>query len=142
FEAILVTAKGNEKWVRGVGYPIIRKDEVQELRGLFIDISEQKAIQQAQNISNEQLEHLFNNIADLVCLHAPDGTYLKVSPSAEKITGYTQEGLVGKYPYDFFHPEDAERILDESHLQILNQQPDRASVEYRFKLKNGSYRWF
>ncbi len=37
-EAKLVTAKGNEKWVRAIGIPIQENGEIKELRGLFADI--------------------------------------------------------------------------------------------------------
>ncbi len=50
-EAKLITAKGNEIWVRAIGKPYYVNNELTELRGLFMDITELKSL----NIELEQL---------------------------------------------------------------------------------------
>lgn len=37
-EAKIVTTTGKEKWVRAIGFPVIKNGEVSELRGMFADI--------------------------------------------------------------------------------------------------------
>jgi len=46
-EAILVTAKGNEVWVRALGYPVFEKGELTELRGTFTNIDTRKRNEQS-----------------------------------------------------------------------------------------------
>lgn len=52
-EAVLVTAKGQEKWVHSIGYPIFRNDVLVELRGTFTDIDSRKQNEQ-MIIENEE----------------------------------------------------------------------------------------
>ena len=83
---------------------------------------------------------LSQNIKDLVCIHHLDGKYLYVSPSIEELTGFKPEELLGKTPYDFFHPEDIE-IINNSHQAILNKDLTSHYLTYRFRKKCGEYVW-
>lgn len=141
FEAVLVTATGKEKWVRAFGYPVVKLGQVVELRGLFIDIDERKREEREKALAIEQIETLFHNIGDFVCLHDPDGTYRKVSPSSLEITGYSADELVGKDPYDFFHPEDRKVVLELGHLPISRGEEKKTELEFRYRHKEGHYIW-
>ena len=103
-------------------------------------------------IKREQLEEenrrqteLFKLIsekaADMVCLHEPDGTYEFVSPSVENILGYKPAELVGKSPYELFHPKDLERIEEESHRKVKEGE-QVTNFQYRIRKKDGTYIWF
>lgn len=106
---------------------------------------------QEQITAREQAEHalresearfrlLAENATDLICRHAPDGRYLYVSPSARKLLGYEPEELVDRSPYEFFHPDDVERI-EALHNQVMTW-PEAGRIEYRFRRKDNSYLWF
>ena len=90
--------------------------------------------------SEEKLRLITENSSDLVCLHAPSGEYLWVSPSVLRILGYTPKEMVGKNPYTFFHPDDILRIQEAGHKPSLRGVAD-ARVTYRMKRKDGSYVW-
>jgi PAS domain S-box-containing protein len=77
---------------------------------------------------------------DLIALHDPDGRFVYVSPAAQAILGYRPEELVGADPYDFYHPDDVERIQREAHRQALAGRP-AATVRYRFRRKDRRYAW-
>jgi len=81
------------------------------------------------------------NSAEMICIHELDGTYTFISPSVKNLLGYSPRELIGQNPYRLFHPDDLERISEESHKSALkgNSYP---SVEYRIKKKNGTYIWF
>ena len=51
----MVTAKGNEKWVRTVGLPISRDGHVVEVRGTFQDITERKQAEQLLAVQSQVL---------------------------------------------------------------------------------------
>ncbi len=76
---------------------------------------------------------------DLLCLHAPDGTYLYVSAASAQVGGYQPEEIVGTNPYEYFHPDDLSQI-QASHSQSLTGERVR-SVIYRLRRKDGSYVW-
>ena len=76
---------------------------------------------------------------DFISVHSASGTYVFVSPACRRMFGYKPDDIVGKSAYEFFHPEDLE-LIAANHATNL----DRSSappITYRFKCKNGSYRW-
>ncbi|XFA72092.1 EAL domain-containing protein [Thermosynechococcaceae cyanobacterium Okahandja] len=85
-------------------------------------------------------ELLANYTDDLICIHEPNGCYLYVTPSSERLLGYRPDELVGKSPYTLFHPDDAERIRSGVHALALQGTTDLVET-YRMRKKNGSYIW-
>lgn len=76
-----------------------------------------------------------------ICLHQANGVFIQLSPSCKRITGYNPEELIGKNPYDFFHPDDKETIETDSHLPLLELKESTTTIEYRFRKKEGQYLW-
>ncbi|MEY3870118.1 MAG: EAL domain-containing protein [Microcoleaceae cyanobacterium] len=125
-------------------------------------------VQQALGESEERYRLLAENINDLVCLHQPDGRYLYVSPSCEALLGYHYQELMGQDPYTFLHPDDRDRVTQETLTIALKSKPvgnpyafshtnhDRVTEEiaqeeltekplpitYRMRHKSGNYIWF
>ncbi|MBO6586051.1 MAG: PAS domain S-box protein [Gracilimonas sp.] len=102
---------------------------------------QKQAYQDELKQSRDRFRLISHNSADLVCLHKPDGSYEYLSPSAEKILGYSPEELIGKSPYELFHPEDLKRIQEESHEKALKGEHIH-HIHYRIKRKDGEYIWF
>lgn len=92
-------------------------------------------------LPDSEILHLLTAISrELVCLHEPDGTYIYVSPNSEKIIGYKADELVGKNPYDYFHPDEKRLIQERSHQPLLRGD-ENIHTTFRFLHKNGSYIW-
>lgn len=70
--------------------------------------------------------------------HNPDGLYNDVSKTCENLIGYTPKELIGTSPYDYFLPEDFQKIL-KSHAKVTIR-PEIDRVEYRIKMKDGNYK--
>lgn len=77
---------------------------------------------------------------NLICLHEANGTYLHVGESSKNVTGFETEELIGKNPYDYFHPDDHERIQHCAHFPVLEGK-ESIQIEFRFRHKNGNYIW-
>lgn len=77
---------------------------------------------------------------DMMSHHAPDGSYLYVSPACRQLLGYEPEEMVGTDPYSYIHPEDIKNVRT-SHDTILTQ-PTIYTVEYRIRRKDGTYIWY
>ena len=86
-------------------------------------------------------KRLAENMSDLVALHSPDGRYLWVSPSAERILGYSPEELVGTDPYDLCHPDDVESIWSKTHQPVVKKNGN-ILIRYRIRRADGEYIWF
>lgn len=75
--------------------------------------------------------------SDVVALHALDGSYLYISPSAEWMLGHSAESMVGSTPLDRVHEDDAPRL--ERALTILVAGMPCPPVTYR--MRHGDQRW-
>jgi len=86
--------------------------------------------------SRGQYQLVVENTEDLVNLLDMEGQYVYVSPSHQKILGYTSEELMEKSLLEFVHPEDVKQIEKEFN-KITNGKTARAV--YRFRHKKGQY---
>ncbi|MCC7209933.1 MAG: PAS domain S-box protein [Anaerolineae bacterium] len=85
-----------------------------------------------------------DNITDLIARHAPDGSYLYVSPSVSRLLGYTPEQVIGRTPFDLCHPDHESRLREAfSALQdSAAGGPDMRTFSYLIRRADGSYTWF
>lgn len=121
----------------------------------LIDITERKKIENENRLLAEENNRnkivqlnearnmyrlLADNMVDLVCLHNLDTSFTYVSPSIQKLLGYTPEELIGKFPQEFVHPEDLEKLNNNIHGFITKEED--VAVQIRFKNNEGNYFWF
>lgn len=106
--------------------------------GSITDINETVNFKTQLEISEQKYRFIADNTSDFIMQHQNDGIITYVSNAAEKITGYSISELINKDPYDFFHPEDIERVKKQ-HLNILENKHE--IITFRFKKKNGTYIW-
>jgi PAS domain S-box-containing protein len=92
--------------------------------------------------ANKQTEEAFNNLI----LHSPIGIYIiqdrvfkLVNPGFLKITGYSEEDLLGKDIFFLVSPEYREPVRKNAVQLLKGERP--APYEYQFIAKNGETRW-
>jgi PAS domain S-box-containing protein len=90
-EAIIITPKGNEKWIRAIGNAEMRDGKCVRLYGSFQDINDRK-------VAEIRLENLSNNIPGVIFQYhlKPDGSDLMafVSKRSTEIFGYSPEECI------------------------------------------------
>ena len=71
----------------------------------------------------------------------PDGKYIYVSPSCERITGYTQQEFIGKADLleDIILPEDRHIWQEHQKNSLIGHIP--GEVQFRIMRKDGAVRW-
>lgn len=67
-ETILITAKGNERWVRSIGNATFVNGKCVRIFGAFQDITQQKIAQQELVNSETKLRAFFNSTTDAICV--------------------------------------------------------------------------
>ncbi len=120
-ELEMITARGNHKWVRTMGLPILEKDKVVKVQGIFQDITERKRIEQALQAAHAELEVKVqerttalseaNALLQALMDHMPEQIYFKDTQSRFIRNSRSQASLlglndpaeaVGKTDFDFF----------------------------------------
>jgi PAS domain S-box-containing protein len=111
------------------------------MTGTHLDITERKKMEEQLRKSQEQYRIIAENTVDLIALHTTEGNYTYISPSVEMLLGYTPQEMLGKNPYQFFHPDDQERIREESHDLAIRGETN-LTIAFRMRRSDGTYRWF
>jgi PAS domain S-box-containing protein len=90
--------------------------------------------------SEEHFRALFQYASDLVSIVDADGVMRYASPSHEAVLGYPPDQLIGNNMMAFLHPDDLPHV-QEVLSQVLREPELKASVRFRFRHRNGSWRW-
>ncbi len=93
----------------------------------------------ARGDSEKRFSALIENSTDGVALLGVDGTVLYVSPSTERIFGYTDVEMVGIPGDTFIHPDDRESMTTK-FAKLLEKPEEDVRAQYRFRHKDGSWR--
>lgn len=136
------SSDGEYHWFRDFGQISERSEDGKPLSitGIAVDITHRKKALLDLQESEKKYRLLAENTHDLVCLHKPTGEYDYVSPSSQHLLGYAPQELIGKTPYEFFHPDDIERIQTESHDAAIEGKVTKG-IAYRFRKNDGRYVW-
>lgn len=94
-----------------------------------------------QRRSDQRFRALVHDSADLICLIDPEAhQVLMVSPSMQRILGFTEDQFVGRSILDFARPEDADDIRTLLANCVSGAQSVRTDV--RLRHVDGHYHWF
>ncbi len=115
--------------------PIIHENKPVGLRGIVIDITERKQMEEKLQESEERYRDLFDNANDLIQSVTPDGHFLYVNRAWRETLGYTQEEIGGLSLFDIIHPESQAHCTEVFQHVISRGTVDR--VEASFITKDG-----
>jgi PAS domain S-box-containing protein len=107
--------------------------------GSIRDVTERRAVEEALRESEQRFRALAEETTDVVTRHAPDGTYLYVSPSATDVLGYAPNDLVGTAFQPLIHPDDLERV--KANIAAARREGKKVQFEYRIRHTDGHYLW-
>jgi PAS domain S-box-containing protein len=107
--------------------------QAKEVMGISRDITQRRRME-------EELQHIFNLIPDMLCTASIDGYFKQLNPSWEKTLGFPLDELLSKSFAEFIHPDDLGPTLKEVEKQITGQST--INFNNRYLCKNGTYKWF
>jgi len=114
------------------------KDAIDDLQ---LELFERQQAEEALRKSEERFRTLAEFTYDWEYWLSPEGYYNYISPSVERITGYSREqflqepGLLERIT----HPDDRERV--NQHVLAEPASEESHTVEFRIITKNGEDRW-
>lgn len=94
-----------------------------ELVVSFTDITDRKKAEDGVGESQERFRTLIESTSDWIWEVDARGAYTYASRKVEDLLGYTPEEVMGKTPFDFMPPEEANRVGDEFAGIVGAQRP-------------------
>ncbi len=127
--------------------------ELAELRKRIRDLeAEPERLTPADTLSRqwERYRLISKNTGDLIAVTTFEinPVYTYISPSHEKVIGYTPEELIGRPGFDFIHPEDKKRFLpllkkylDLKMKKLLTGKAHEFSEQIEYRVLDKTGRW-
>lgn len=108
------------------------------LSGLLMSFEQHRLkIKKELEVSEKQYRDLFENLIDLGFRTDREGKVIIITPSCERMLGYSTEELLGKSINDFCKESNP----DEPLLSIVCKSENISNYETKFKTKTGSHVW-
>src|SRR5579864_2873685 len=106
------------------------------------DITHAKATQQALREANENYRALIHNIPDVIWMLNSNDEVKFLSPTAEKIFGYSVAECYSRgvaLLFDSIHPDEAQQV--KRMFQLFFEEGTPFDMEFRIRRKDGEWRW-
>jgi len=85
-------------------------------------------------------DRYFDLSLDLLCIAHFGGYFRRLNPAWERVLGFSREELQAKQMFEFVHPDDRERTLEQNRKVRAGEMA--LEFENRYVCKDGTYRWF
>lgn len=133
----LKTAKNNLKWVRIVGYPVIKDGVTVKIIGALQDITDKNNLIKSLELKEKLISTTFEHAPNGMALINLKGEIISLNKSFCGFLGYTKEELIGFKVNTLSHPEDI-NIIPNNIEALINGTLDKFKCEKRYFRKDGS----
>jgi diguanylate cyclase (GGDEF)-like protein/PAS domain S-box-containing protein len=106
------------------------------VQGIARDISDRRQAELILRQSEERFRSLVQNISDVITVVGADSRILYISPSIERLLGYTPAELQGRIGFELVHPGDL-TVAQNRLAEALSG--DGQISEFRLRHKDGSW---
>lgn len=108
---------------------------------VFRDVTREYSLRNHLIETTRELELFFDVTADLLAVGDGDGKILRMNQAWSRLLGYPAESMVGKYFFDYLHPDDREATM--AAMGMFSSAPDSDTDIWghtnRFRKSDGSY---
>jgi diguanylate cyclase (GGDEF)-like protein/PAS domain S-box-containing protein len=108
---------------------------------IFRDITSRKELESQLSQSEERFRTLADYTSDWVYWVDPEGSYIYISPSVERITGYPAQAFYQEPSliFEITHPDDRSIMFDIFQTSLISSQP--LTAEFRIRTASQEERW-
>lgn len=133
----IVKPDGSVLWLQMQATPMKHNGVMLGFVGTGVDVTPYRQAMTMIRDSEARYRTLADHAYDMLWRVDSEANFTYVSPSITKLMGYTPEEMVGTNAFDYFHPEDIERVR-EKHTALTLDEPEFHDV-HRYRRKNGTY---
>lgn len=136
FSCEIITKKGNKRhlYIRG------KMVDATSGFGIAQDITVQKKAEQELQQREQQFRLLAEHSEDIITVNLLDGIFAYVSPSLQKILGYSPEEVQGRSALEYIHPDDVHKFLQQEGGPAIADL-ENLTLRYRMRTKSDDYIW-
>lgn len=134
-----ITKHGKTLWVRASTVPVMKEGRLESIRGVAIDITEQKLAMESLKASEERFRTLTETASSAIIIY--QGDYLRyANRAAERLLGYSREELLSKKFWEIVHLDEQENVRQRG---VARQRGEAVPInlEVRVVTKAGEIRW-
>jgi PAS domain S-box-containing protein len=103
----VVRPDGRTRWIRTRAQPVTMKDgKVERVAGVSEDVTAERELRESLREREELFRLLAENSTDVIGRLGADQRIEYVSPASRSVYGYEPEAMVGRFGWEFIHPED------------------------------------
>ncbi len=138
----IVNADGEIRYINGRA--VCEKDRAGQVTAVFgtsVDVTEQTLAQQKVAASERRYRLLTEHATDIISQTASDGRMIYVSPSVERVTGYSVAEVLPRHMREFVHPQDQKAFLAFYGDLVSGRTEGGHPIRYRVKHKDGWWIW-
>jgi PAS domain S-box-containing protein len=128
------------KHIHVIGHALPSSSGNVEFVGAVSDITDRKEAEDAVQQSERRFRAMIEYSSDGVILDGLAKGYIYVSPSTERLLGYTPEEIVRLWKIDHIHPDHIQR-REVAWCEVLREPEKVVTYEVRARHKDGSWRW-
>ena len=105
---------------------------------LVENITEKLKSEEIQQTNERRFRALVQEGMDIIAVLSEDARHLYISPSVERVLGFSQEEFMGMNIYDFLHPDDTPVITKAFEDLLSSNEPVKIGP---FRVKNALGEW-
>ncbi|MCM4157554.1 PAS domain S-box protein [Gramella sp. AN32] len=139
----VITAKGNELWVRSFGTPEFVDGTCVRVYGAFQDIDQRKKDELEYEATRQRFEMIFDNSSIGILLVNTGGTILLANPASLKIFGFDDQNsskVMEMTFRDLIHPDFLE-VATAKRKELLQGELTSYQIEAQFYKVTGELIW-
>lgn len=120
-------------------FPLLDADgSAYALCTMMIDVTQRVQAESALQLSEERYKFLIDHVSDIVTVSSVEGTIQYISPSVERVLGYTPAECLKRTFWDLIDADDQQVISEFKNATISK----RGRLEFRMVRRDGDCLWF
>ncbi|NJY62749.1 PAS domain S-box protein [Salinimicrobium sp. CDJ15-81-2] len=139
FEAEFISAQGEKLLLEISLVPIRGEGSISGVYGIAKDRTSYRLIEEELYRNQKKFQALVHEGSDLIAILGTDGVYKFVSNTTENVLGIPASFYIGKSAFDFIHPDDKDRVLQD--FSLLDSEKHVKIDAFRVKDAEGNWRW-